>query len=250
MRPLTARAAAEMLRILEAPIPRGERLSVQLRVSQLDAGRATTQLVISDAQGVRDIKEQCLALLPETPVEEPRYQAFVEGVARALTRCDLDASMPLDVLVVELLRVPSLVTAEGFAEAILDPDRQAQLLAPIHFPLVDPTCGHALWVLENDDDFEAHEAAVAALIGHRTGEWVPFALRTLEHWLEVMAPMGGVSRVTDDDRNADVVLARRLEPSLRKFADSELLRRIDALAVMGLFDPEHESAQVSFMYET
>jgi hypothetical protein len=61
---------------------------------------------------------------------------------------------------------------------------------------------------------------------------------------------GGISWLTDDDRNMDVVLARILEPLLLTSTEQLERRQLDDLRVMGMFEKEHETALYEWMFKT
>lgn len=257
---LTPADAARLLLVLDAPIPARGGLSVRLHVAAVGE-EATVQLLVFDDQGLRETREQQLALLPPGhAVDEARYEAFVAAVARGLQRADLDTCLPGELLLVDLLRVPTLRTPEAFAEAILDSSVSTPLLAPLQLgdlgqrlglpALEDRAWVAPLWQLWKEDRFEVLERAVARLPAEPTPAVIGYLLFILEGWLERMAQTGGVSRLTADDKNADVVLARRLHPALRRSAGGAALERLEALEVMGLFDLEHEDGSVTFLYET
>jgi hypothetical protein len=252
-------AASIVSTTLDGAIQNGSGLHVRFRIAELGAETATIQLEVSDVDGIAYVKEQPVPLLPRRGIVEPaRYLAFVEGIRKALACCDLEPVMPADLLIADLLRVPSLRRAEDFTRAILDSSVRAELLAAIQIadlgrdaalpPIQDAAACVHLWHLWRGDRYEVLEREASALAAGLTLECVPYLITILEGWLVRMARTGGVSFLTGDDRNADVVLARRLEPALRRLAGPSEQRRLEALAVMGLFDEAHEDGHVQFMY--
>lgn len=93
--------------------------NVRLSVAELDAsGRATVVLSIYQEGQLVMEKAQSVRLLPPDAVDEARFRAFVQGIGVALRRCDVESVMPCDLVVANLLRVPTLQTPEDFAACL------------------------------------------------------------------------------------------------------------------------------------
>lgn len=228
-----------------------------------DGEKATARLSVFAGDEWLYEKEQELLVVParaELEIDERRYRAFAEGARAATRAADLEVVMPDRLLLVNLLRLPGLQTPQDFARAIHDGARARRLLAPLEVddyrrarrlpPITDAATQLALHTLMGDASVEEAERAARQLTDEGRLDAIPHLLCILEDWQARMSRTGGLSWISEDDRNVDVVLARILEPLLR-MADSEReVKQLQGLEVMGMFDEEHETLLVEWMYET
>ena len=226
-------------------------------------GKATMALTtLLDGQ-VLDVQEQDIPVLPKVGWEQiaaAAYRVFALGVRLAASACDLSTTLPHDLVLVNLLRIPSLRTAEEVAEAILNRGARKRALAALEIddyghehglPLLsDATIQARLWVLTGDAQVEEAEAAARSLQDDDRTEAIPYVLCLLEDWQERMWHRGGLSWMSDDNRNVDVVLARILEPLLRRGSSPSERKRLEVLEVTGMFDEENETRMYEWMYKT
>ncbi|MEZ4302741.1 MAG: hypothetical protein R3B70_47900, partial [Polyangiaceae bacterium] len=223
------------------------RQSVRLLVSPAyRSGYATVTFSVYDGARLLDAKEQVVAILPErieTAIDDARYRAFALGIRQAAHRCDTDAVVPHDLFAANLLRLPMVQHPADFADAILNREVRARLLAPLEIgdygrarglpPITEATIQGPLWsLMEGSAGVEEAERAARDLVGQDRTDSIPYLLCFLEEWQERMWHTGGLSWLSSDDRNVDVVLARILEPLLRKTTSPEEQRRIAVLEVV------------------
>jgi hypothetical protein len=226
-------------------------------------GKATASLTTFHDGQVWEVKEEDLPVLPEVgweQIEAGAYKAFALGVRVAANACDLSIILPSELVRVNLLRIPRLRTAEEVAEAILNRDARRRALAALEvddygrehdLPLLsDATIQARLWLLMGDAEAEEAEAVARSLRDEHRTEAIPYLLCLLEDRQERMWHTGGISWVSGDGRNIDVVLARILEPLLRGGASPSERGRLEALEVMGMFDEDHETATYEWMCKT
>lgn len=237
------------------------RASGEVRVS--DDGRATVALEVFENDQLRDVKEQELPIVPEAddvPLDPARHRAFATGVRMAAAACDPEATLPHDLLLVSLLRTP-LDAAPAFAEAIAQREVRAGLLAPIEVgdrarrdglaPINEPDAQRDVWILMSGSDaVDEVEGAARRLVERSDPATVPYLLGVLEEWQVRMYETGGLSWISDDERNVDVFVARILEPLLRSSTTPEATRRFETLEVAGMFDVEHETATYEWMFRS
>ena len=223
-------------------------------------GTSEVTLASHRAGALVDAKVQELCVLPPDVALDPvSFDAFVRGTRMALAQCDFDAAMPADLVVPSLLRA-SLREPASIAEAILVRDAQCRALAELEAddlarshglpPLVDRTACALLWTLAHDDRADVAEAAARTLRDVGLPETIPYVLLNLEDRQALMATMGGRSWIAEDGRNVDVTIARLLEPLVLRASTPRDAGRVEALAIVGLFDEAHEHAAYEWMFET
>ncbi|APR82756.1 Hypothetical protein A7982_08105 [Minicystis rosea] len=227
-------------------------------------GYATVILDVFDDARLLDAKEQVVAVLPErteTAIDDTRYRAFAFGVRQAASRCDTEAVLPHDLFLVNLLRLPMVQHPAEFAEAILSREVRARLLAPLEVgdygrehdlpPITEAANLGPLWsLIEGGAGIEEAERAARELVAQDRADAIPYLLCLLGEWQERMWQTGGLSWISDDERNVDVVLARILEPLLRKASSPDEQRQLATLEATGMFDQDHESMMFEWMYES
>lgn len=226
-------------------------------------GKATVALTMFRDGRVRDVKEQELSVLPAVGLEgidAAGYEMFARGVRLAVSRCDLSAVLPHDLLLTNLLRVPGLRAVEDVAGVILDREARMRAFAALEvddygreqgLPMIsDASIQERLWVLMSNGEVEEAEAAARSLRDDHRTEATPYLLRFLEDWQQRMWHSGGISWVSDDGRNVDVVLARIVEPLLKEGLSPSQRERLEALEVAGMFDEDHETAAYEWMFRT
>jgi hypothetical protein len=227
-------------------------LQVQLAFKDLQPADATAMATLTrfEAGEILDIMEQRVTILPcKEPVDVNRYRTFVEATVKVIERSDLEGVPPGELLFPNLIRVPSLRSMSDFERAISTLDVRMELLASVEIldfldeeclPTIhDPHTQKHLWALiESGIHFDSRDPipAAEALVRENRVEAIPALLRILKRWQAVLVEAGVPYRLTEDERNLDIVLARILEPLLRKARSPEEQRQLDDLAAGGMFD--------------
>lgn len=219
--------------------------SAQVQLSFYDEP-PTARMTVYHGEEMGIVAEQPVTLLPsDTDIDADRYRAFAEGV-----RASVGAHVaryegmtgPAEVVLTDLLRDPSLRTAADFGAAIADDDVQARVLGPIQVgdfarkhglaPLADDVACRRVWSILREQG-ESDEAA-RGLSEAGSVETIPYLVALADAWVDsgfVNQPVWFLHQ-----ENGHCLLARLLEPLLRRTADPDLTRRVEGLAEAGLFD--------------
>lgn len=230
-----------------------------------ESDRIAIQLGIFINDEMIEIREQQIPILPPQPdveISESHYHKFAEGVRSAAEFIRMPMVMPADLFITDLLRAVNLQTATAFRDAILSRELRGQVLAAI---VVDdfghrhqlPQITNAqtklhLWnLIDGAGGIEKDaQASACVLAAERDAAAIPYLIRLLEDWQQRMWNAEGLSWITADERNIDVVLSRILEPLLRSTTSPSECRRLEALTCVGMFEARHEMQMFPWMYKT